>query len=106
MQTAELVSTKEATDRLVKILDSTFSKAELEHVATNATQLNYEQITQLISLLKDFEGLFDDTPVYWYTQAFNLELNTNLKPCTCKYYHVSMIKKETFRKELKHVVGI
>ena len=73
MQTAELVSTKEATDRLVKILDSTFSKAELEHVATNATQLNYEQITQLISLLKDFEGLFDGTLGYWVTDTVDLE---------------------------------
>ena len=40
MQTAEPVSTIEATERLVKILNSTFSKSDLKQVANNATQMN------------------------------------------------------------------
>ena len=42
IQVEEPVSTREATERLVRILDSTYVKADLEHVATNKTQLNAE----------------------------------------------------------------
>ena len=42
MHTAETVSTREATERLVKILNSTYAKADLEQVAANATHLNAE----------------------------------------------------------------
>ena len=39
MQIAEPTSTKEATKRMVKILNSTYAKADLEHVV-NTSQLN------------------------------------------------------------------
>ena len=41
MQTAEPDSTREATDRLVKILHSTYAKAYLNQVANNATRMNF-----------------------------------------------------------------
>ena len=40
IQTAEPYSTREATDILVEILDSTYAKADLEQVANNETHLN------------------------------------------------------------------
>ena len=61
MQTEEPVSTREDTERLVKILDSTYAKIDLEQVSANATHLNAEEINQLLRLLKYFEGLFDGT---------------------------------------------
>ena len=54
MQTVEPVPTREATTRLVKILDSTYARSDLENVDANTTQLNAEYITQLLSLLKNF----------------------------------------------------
>ena len=42
IQNAEPASTREATDILVKILDSTYVKANLKQVSANATQLNAE----------------------------------------------------------------
>ena len=42
MQTAEQASTREATERMVKILDSIYSKADLEQVVANASQMNTE----------------------------------------------------------------
>ena len=39
-QTAELASTREATERMVKILDSTYTKEQLNHVADNTTHMN------------------------------------------------------------------
>ena len=42
MQTTETASKIDATDRLVKIFDSTYANADLKQVAYNATQLNTE----------------------------------------------------------------
>ena len=39
IQTTEPVSTKEATKRLVKIIDTTYAKAELKEVTYNTTHI-------------------------------------------------------------------
>ena len=52
IQTAELVSTRESTERLVKILNCTYANSYLEHVAANTTQINTEERTQLLGLHK------------------------------------------------------
>ena len=44
-----------------KILDNTYAKADIKQVAGNKNHLNAEEITLLLSLLKDFEDLFDGT---------------------------------------------
>ena len=51
MQNSEPAYTQENTGRMVKILDSTYEKSELEHLFSNASQLNAEEITLLLSLL-------------------------------------------------------
>ena len=43
MQNIEPASTREATERLVKILIGTYAKADLKQVAKNATHLNAEK---------------------------------------------------------------
>ena len=67
IQTEEKVSTRETTERLVKILDSTYEKADLKQVSDNANQMNAEETTQLLSLLEYFEELFDVTLGDWDT---------------------------------------
>ena len=54
MQTSEPASTREATERLVKIINSTYVKAELNQLADNSTQMNAEERNQLLRLLNDF----------------------------------------------------
>ena len=51
MQTAEPASTLEATEIMVKILNSTYAKADLEQVV-KAIELNDKEITLLLSLLE------------------------------------------------------
>ena len=101
IQTAEPVSTREATERLVKILDSNYEKADLKQVANNATQLNTEEKTQLLRVLKYFEEFFDGTLGDWDTELIDLELKPYSEPFNCKYYPVPRINKETFFKELQ-----
>ena len=57
MQTSEPSSTLEATERMLKILNSTYAKADLKQVADNETHLNYEERTLLLILLEEFEDL-------------------------------------------------
>ena len=47
MQNLEPASTQEDTELMVKILDGTYVKADLNQVANNATQLNYEERNQI-----------------------------------------------------------
>ena len=98
MQTVELDSTIEATERTVKILDSTYEKADLNQVADNTTQLNNDERTQLLGLLEDFEELFNGTLGYWATDPVDLELTLGSKPFNSRYYPVPRIGKGNFRK--------
>ena len=106
MQTAEPASKREANEILVKTLDSTYEKAYLKQVADKATQLDAEEITQLLRLLKYFEDLFDGTLGDWETDHVNLELNPDSKPFKILKHLVPIINKETSRKELKRLVEI
>ena len=54
MQNAGTDSTREATERMFKILYSTYAKADLKQVADNATQLNAEERAQSLVILKEF----------------------------------------------------
>ena len=51
VQNVEPSSTRKATKRMIKILDITYVKAELKQVVDNATQLNAEKRTKLLSIL-------------------------------------------------------
>ena len=54
IKTTEIAPTREATEILVKILHSTYGKADLKWVENNTTQLNAVEITQLLRLLEEF----------------------------------------------------
>ena len=72
MQNVEPASTLEDTERMVKILDSTSAKSDLEQVVANASQLNAEERTLLLSLIEDFEYLFGGTLGDWATEPVDL----------------------------------
>ena len=74
MHTLEPSSTREATERMVKILDINYAKADLNQVDNNTTQLNYEERTLLLSLIENLEEFFDGTLGDWATEPVNLEL--------------------------------
>ena len=51
IQTTEPDATQEATEGMVKTLNSTYAKADINQVADKETQLNSEEITLLLSIL-------------------------------------------------------
>ena len=104
MKDSEPVSTREATEILVKTLNSNYTKAELKQKADNATQLVAEEWYQLLRHLEYFEDLFGGTLGDWDIDIVNLELNQGSRPFNCKYYPLPRIKKETFLKDLYHLL--
>ena len=99
----EPASIREDTERIVKILDSTFSKTDLEQVF-NYSQLNAEEINLLLGLLKYFGDFFYGTLGNWATEPVDLELNPYYKPFNSRYYLVPRINKEKFRKKINRLV--
>ena len=79
-----MVSTRKATERTGKTLDSTYANPDLEQVAANEIQLNSEDRTQLLGLLKYLGYLFYGTIGDWDTYTSNHELNIDSKPFSCK----------------------
>ena len=59
---------------MVKILNSTYAKADLKKVENSATEMNAEEITLLLSLLGEFGDLFDITLGNWATEPVYLEI--------------------------------
>ena len=97
-QTVEPIATQEATERIVKILDSKYEKADLDKVAANAEQLlDKHQQRKLLLLLKDVEDLFDGTLGHWETEPIDIELKPEHKPSSARYYPVPRINKATFK---------
>ena len=91
---------------MVEILKSTYVKSKLKQVADNSTHLNAEEITLLLSLLDDFQDLFDSTLGNWATDTVTLDLKPYSRPFNSIYYPLPIINKETFRKELKLLIYI
>ena len=104
MSTAEPAYTREATGILVKIIDSTYARADLKQVADNANHMNDKERTQLPRHLDYFKGLFDGTLGNWDIYPVNLDINPCYKPFNSKYYTFPRINKETFRKDLKRLL--
>ena len=96
MQNAEPVSTRKYTERMVKITNSIYAKADLMKVINNATQLNAEERTQLLSLLKDFEELFGGTLGHWKTEPVYFDLKPDSKRFNNRYHLFPRINKEMF----------
>ena len=86
---------------MVKILHRTFAESDINQVANNATQLNSEERTLLLSLLEYFKDLFDGTLDNWSTEPVNLELKADSRPFNSRYYTVPRIDEKSFQKDLK-----
>ena len=106
MQTVKPITMQEATKRIVKALDNKYEQTDLDKVADDAEQLHKHQERKLLSLLTDFEDLFDGKLGHWETEPIDIELKPEHKPSSVRYYPVPRINKATFKKKLLHPVDI
>ena len=80
LRSIEPKSAREATERVVKILDSKYEKANLDKIVANTKNLDEDQKQMLLKLL------FNGTLGRWNTTLVNIELRNNSKPVNAKWY--------------------
>ena len=98
--------TREATAIFFKTINSTYSKANLDKVAAAEVQLYENQREILLSLLTEFDDLFDGTIGKLDTTTINLEAKPGYKMFNYIYYLMPNINKETSHKDIQHLVEI
>ena len=97
-------STEEATNRVVRILDADYKKADLQSVVKdNCTHLTSNEQKKLLELLTEFEPLFDGTLGDWNTTPVSFQLKEEAKPYHGRAFPIPMVHKETILKEIKRL---
>ena len=96
----EPIITKKATERMIKILDSNYRKANLKILVQGALHLNEKQRDLLYKLLLKYEDIFDGSLGEWKTSPVEFELVDGAQPHSQRHYPVPHLYKETFKKEL------
>ena len=100
-------STREATERVVRILDAKYEKANiLEVIRENCKHLTVRQQVMLVSLLTEFETLFDGTLGDWKTKPVGFKLKEGTKPYHGWSYPVPHIHKEMLKKEVERLYAV
>ena len=99
-------STKEATKRVIGILDAKYEKADLHKLVEACTHLQKGDRDKLLRLLKQYEDLFDGTLGAWKTSPVDFELKPGAKPHQARPFPVPRVHLETVKKELKRLCKI
>ena len=102
----EPISTELATQRAVKILDANYTKADLQAVVTNCTQLNSVEQNKLLELLKKFEPLFDGTLGNWRTKPVSFQLKDGVTPYHGRAFPIPKVHKEVIMKEIQRLCDL
>ena len=96
----------EDTERLKKILDAKYEKADLEQVCAAQKQLSKQQQDKLHALLSQFDDLFDGTLGVWKGTQVKLELKEGVTPYHAKAYPIPKCHEATLRSEVERLCKI
>ena len=103
----EPVSTRNATERFIEILDAKYDKADLPAIVKdNCSHLQSSHREKLLSLLLIYEMLFDGTLGDWNQASVSIELKEGAKPYHGRPYPIAQIHKATLMKEINRLVSI
>jgi hypothetical protein len=86
----------EEADKMSKILDAKYQKADLKNIAKTTKGLTEERKTRLLHLLDKYENLFDGTLGNWKGADYRIELRDGVKPYHAKPYSVPRAYEQTF----------
>jgi len=104
---SEPVGTRNATKRVIEILDAKYDKANVPSIVRdNCSHLTRLQRDKLLSLLLEHESLFDGTLGDWNRPPVSIELKEGAKPYHGRPYPIPQIHKATLIKEINRLVGI
>jgi hypothetical protein len=82
---------REELHEATKILDANYKKADLEEFAKNIPHLTNNQKSQVCTLLRNHESLFQGKLALWDTPPVSLELEEGAKPYNARAYEVDPV---------------
>ena len=95
-QAQDSVSTQNATKRVIEILDAKYGKANLPAIVKdNCHHLTPLQREKLLSLLLEYESLFDGTLGDWNRPPISIELKEGATPYHGRPYPIPQVHKAT-----------
>ena len=98
---------QEATNRVSRILDAKYDKANLVEVVKNyCKHLSVDRQSAILKLLRQYEDLFDGTLGDFYTDPVHLNLKIDAVPKHHKPFPVPKIHETTLRNELARLCKI
>jgi hypothetical protein len=89
---------KEATPRVVHILDAKYEKTDLQSVvSTNCTHQSLQDRNKLLELLIEYEELFDGTLGDWKTKPVSFGLKEDAKAYHGRPFPVPRVHKKIIK---------
>jgi hypothetical protein len=95
-----------ATDRIKKILDANYEKADPHEIAAAQDHLTPEQQEQLEQLLHKYESLTDGTLGQWVGDPYEIQLKPGAKPYHAKAFPVPRVHLDVFKREIERYVKL
>jgi hypothetical protein len=106
-EATEPLATKEETERVTRILDAKYEKADLPKIVEeNCPHLDESQKGALLELLQRHESMFQGKLGQWIGEEVHFDLKEGAKPWQGRPYPVPKIHEVTVRKEVDRLVEI
>ena len=99
-------STKEMQNRVTRILDAKYEKANLEQLCKAQQHLTRIEQHMLYQLLKKHEHLFDGTLGEWRGTGVSFELKADAKPFHAKPYPIPHVHEQPMKTECDRLVKL
>ena len=97
---------QEVSDRMSKILDAKYSKADLKQLVHNIKSINDLEQNMLLNVLKKHESLFDGTLGKWAGKPYKIALKENQKPYHAKPFLVPKAYEDVLKAEVEQLCSI
>ena len=94
---------EEASDRIKRILDAKYEKANLNKLVRDAIYLDRAEQDKLLKLLKKYESVFDGTLGKWIGRPYNVDLRKDAVPYHAKPYSIPKSYEMTLKLEIERL---
>jgi len=103
---AETEALKSSTERIKRILDAKYEKANLDELVRECSYLTEDQQIKLLKLLRKHEYLFDGTLGRWDSEPYTIELKPDATPYHARAFPIPKINEATLRLELDRLCNL
>lgn len=93
----------EDAERISKILDAKYQKADLQEVVSGIKTINEPEQKRLLELLERWETLFDGTLGKWKGEPYKINLRKGVTPFHAKPFPVPRAYEETLKREIERL---